>query len=515
MSTWVLKIDSKNIAEEIIEFYNKYDLKVAGKIKNHTAFEIIEKIEKKFPVDSIKLSDGTKIWNLIRVFIYGNIETQSQNKRKINKDTLKTMFFTLKESFAPIRIPKKKINICGFSSTESRKYRDGKFYDIYMDPLYEILGDDFAVFEWPEISGYRRKYRGKIYSKNYIPMHIPIYTKTFWNILFYKMLRHKKNHIQSEETLNEIIEFISKTTSVNKDKLKEEIYEFITIFFYVKEFLRKILKNISPKAVLIRCGYGRFPMALSQACRELGITSIELQHGLITSYLPAYIKTTTSENRDCVPEYLLTHGDIFTDAVKKGHIFEKNKIISTGFLYLEKIKEEDTYKKQKKLISSFKHNIIITSQWTLSNEMTAFTTKVAEEIRKSKLNIGILFKPHPYDKTNYSNFNNYNNIILIDKYEDIFKLLHQVEVHSTVYSTSGLDAMALGKPNIFIDIYDLMKKTDTQFIVKKPAQFVEALQNIFSKYDRVKKQTLEVANMFFKTHPKKNYKEFFTRLKLI
>ena len=354
-------------------------------------------------------------------------------------------FFTLKESFAPIRIPKKKINICGFSSTESRKYRDGKFYDIYMDPLYEILGDNFAVFEWPEISGYRRKYRGKIYSKSYVPMHIPIYTKTFWNILFYKLLKHRKSHVRSEEKLNEIIEFISKTTSVNKDKLKKEIYDFITIFFYVKEFLRKILKKISPKAVLIRCGYGRFPMALSQACRELNITSIELQHGLITSTLPAYIKTTKSENRDCVPEYLLTHGDVFTETVKKGHLFEKNKIISTGFPYLEKIKEEP-YKKQKKLISFFKQNIIITSQWTVSNEIQDFTTKVAE---KTKLNIGILFKPHPYDKTDYSKFNNYNNITLIDKYEDIFKLLHHVEVHSTVYSTSGLDAMALGKPNIF------------------------------------------------------------------
>jgi hypothetical protein len=511
----VLKINIKNISEEIIEFYNEYDLKVAGKIKNHTAFEIIEKIEKKFPVDSIKLSDGTKIWNLIRVFIYGNIEKQNQEKKRIIKDTLKSIFFTLKESFAPIRIPKKKINICGFSSTESRKYRDGKFYDIYMDPLYEIVGDNFAVFEWPEISGYRRKYRGKIYSKNYVPMHIPIYTKTFWNILFYKLLKHRKNHIHSEEKLNEIIEFISKTTSVNKDKLKKEIYDFITIFFYVKEFLRKILKNISPKAVLIRCGYGRFPMALSQACRELGIISIELQHGLITSSLPAYIKTTKSGNRDCVPEYLLTHGDVFTDMVKKGHLFEENKIISTGFPYLEKIKEGNTHKKQKKSISPFKQNIIVTSQWTISNEIQEYAAKVAEETKKSKLNIGILLKPHPYDKTDYSNFKNYNNITLIDKYEDIFELLHQVEVHSTVYSTSGLDAMALGKPNIFIDIYNLMKKTNTRYIVKKPAQFVETLQNIISNYSSIKKQTLGVANMFFKSHPEKNYKEFFTKLKLI
>lgn len=34
------------------------------------AFKMIGDIEKQFPVDSIKLSDGTKLWKLLQVFIY-------------------------------------------------------------------------------------------------------------------------------------------------------------------------------------------------------------------------------------------------------------------------------------------------------------------------------------------------------------------------------------------------------------------------------------------------------------
>jgi len=516
----VLKIKIENIAKQIISFYNEYDLRVAGKVNNHTAFELIEKIEKNYPVDSIQFSDGTRIWNLIRVFIYADIQKQTEREtkeKKINKNSLKSLSFILKEGIVPLKLPHKKIDICGFSSTESRKYRKGKYYDIYLDPLYDVIGENFTVFEWPEISGYRRKYHGKIYSKNYVQMHIPIFTKTFWNILFYKLLSRRNFSIDPEKVLIEIIEFISKTSSIDKDKLMKDVYDFITIFFYIKSFLYKILKDVSPNTVLIRCGYGRFPMALSQACRELGIPSIELQHGLITSYHPAYIKTIKSENRDCVPEYLLTHGDIFTDIVKAGNLFDKNKVISVGFPYLEKIKEETKRNNSPSTMSPspFQHNILFTSQWSIANEIQDFIIKVAEKLKKSQLNIGIIFKPHPYDTTDYSHLAKYDHIILANKYEDTFKLFNKVDVHSTVYSTSGLEAMAFGKPNIFVDICELMEKSDSQFIVDSPSQFIDTLQNILSNYNEISKQTLELANIFFKPSSKRSLKEFFTKLRVI
>ena len=472
---------------------------------------MIEEIENKFPVDSIKFSDGTRLWNLVRVFIYANIQNVSnQKKKKIN---LKSAFFILKEGVLPLKLPKRKINVCGFSSTESRKEYKGKFYDIYLDPLYEILGDNFTVFEWPSISGRRRKYFGKIYSKNYVKMHIPIFTKTFWNIFFYKLIGHKNFSIESEEILLEIIKYISKTSSIDEKSLKKNIYDFLTVFFYVKDLLKKILTRISPKVVLIRCGYGRFPMALSQACRELGIPSVELQHGLITPSIPPYVKKVKSGNKDCTPEYLLTHGDVFRDIVKNGNIFEKDKVFSTGHIYLEKIKEEN--KKEtattKSTISDFKHNLLFTSQWILSEEIKEFIIRVADKMKKSNLNLGIIFKPHPYDKIDYSGLDAHENIILADKYEDTFKLLKLVDAHSTVYSTSGLEAMAFGKPNIFVDIAGLTKKSNPKFIVKSPEKFIETLQYIIYNAE-ISKQTLELANMFFKSEPKKNFKEFFKKI---
>ena len=138
-------------------------------------------------------------------------------------------------------------------------------------------------------------------------MHIPIFSKAFFNIGLYKLLQIKRFSIEKESMFRDIIEYFSKKTLLNEHKLSRYLYEAIAVFIYMKGFFVKNLPKISPKAVLIRCGYGRFHMALSQACKELNIPSIELQHGIITKYNVGYVKTTVSENRDCVPDYIFTY----------------------------------------------------------------------------------------------------------------------------------------------------------------------------------------------------------------
>ncbi len=510
------KNGTNQLAQQIIDFYNEYDLRVSGKINNQTAYQLIETIEKKFNTDKITLTDGTRLWNLIRVFLYSNYQTlgEKNKEEKISENKIKSILSLIKESFTPLKI-NQKIPVCGFSSGESRKLYKNTYYDIYLDPLHDILNDNLTVFEWPETTGYRRKYDKTVYSKNYVPMHIPIYTKTFWELIFYRVTGHRNFSIKSEKILHDIIQFVSDTASVDKEQLTKDIYDFITVFVYIKQFLKNILEEISPKAVLIRCGYGRFPMALSQACRQLRIQSIELQHGLITAYLPAYRRTTPTENKDCIPEYLLTQGEIYTEMVKNGNLFDKNKVITTGFPFLEnnlkESKKIDTNLKE--LSSSFEKKILFTSQWIVSSEIKEFVIKVAEQLQNT--DVGILFKPHPYDKTDYSKLSKYPNIIPINKYEDTFKLFTIADIHSTVYSTSGLEAMAFGVPNIFVDIYNMTNIKDTLYVVSSPNQFIQSVKHILTNYEDASKETLAIAKLFFTPNTEKNFKEFFNSLGIL
>lgn len=503
------------LVHQTISYYNDYGLHIAAKIHNLTAFELTQTIEEKYPVDTITLSDGTRIWNLLRIYIYSNLpELLRKNK---NQTPHLSPFHFLKESITPLSIPPVSNPVWGFSGGASRKFFKDTYYDIYFDSLSQILGDRLVLFEWPESRGSHRAYGDKLYSKHYVPFHIPMYTSTFWELFFYRLTGRRPFSIENEKILNEIIEFISSVSNGDKEEIIKDIYDFIAIFFSLKKFFSKILKKVSPKAVLIRCGYGRFPMALSQACHECSIPTIELQHGLITSNHSAYIKTTMSENRDCIPDYLLTYGDTFTEMVRNGNLFDKNKIISIGFPYLER--NQNALQKSnivfKNLISTFEHTILITAQEIISNEIQKFILEVAEKFNQSRLKIGIVFKPHPLDNTDYSSLKNHNNILLIDKYEDIYDILKSVDIHSTVYSTSGLEAMAFGKPSIFIDIFGITNITNSPFIVTTPTQFVETVKYILSKYDELSQKTLEAAEIFFKSSSEKNIKKFFTESHLL
>jgi hypothetical protein len=511
------KNSAEQLAQTIISFYNEYDLRVSGKINNQTAFQLLESIERNYDTDSIRLSDRTQVWNLLRVFLYSNFQKlgQQSTKNKINARALKSVVSLFKESFLPLHVPRH-ITVCGFSSGESRKLFNDAYYDIYLDPLYEVLGDSLAVFEWPETTGYRRKYDHPVYSLHHIPMHIPWWSKTFWDLFFNRFTGRKNFTLESEEVLRDIIGYISSTASIDPVQLEKDMNDFITVFVAIKYYLSRVLKKIQPKAVLIRCGYGRFPMALAQACRELSIPPIELQHGLITAYLPAYRRATPSTNKDCIPEYLLTHGEIYAEIVRQGNLFGSKHVVATGYPYLQKILFEKTSAPLlKQSVSSFSKTILFTSQWIVATEIKDFVIAVADQLERSVTDVGILFKPHPYDQNEYTDLIGHKHITLIDKYEDTFKLFRVADIHSTVYSTSGLEAMAFGTPNIFVDIYNLTTNTQTPYIVSTPSQFVKSITEIFADYTEAVAETKAVADLFFTPSPQEHFKTFFTELKIL
>lgn len=511
----MIKNQTNELTQQTISYYNDYGLHVAAKINNLTAYGLTQTIEKKYRVDAIKLSDGTRIWNLIRIYIYANLPEVLKQKEATNLSF--SPLSLIKEGITPLKIPKIRNPIYGFSSGASRKYYKDTFYDIYLDPIYDILKDQLILFEWPEHRGSHRYYTDKLYSKHYVPFHIPLYISTFWELLSYKLTDHISFTIEHEDILQEIIEFISTAAHTEKEKINKDIYDFITVFFILKKFFIKILKKMSPKAVLIRCGYGRFPMALAQACRENYIPCLELQHGIITDSHGAYIRATETKNQDCVPEYLLTYGDIFTDLVKQGKLFDSDKVISVGFPYLENNRNEQNRDTEslKQILSPFAHTIFFTSQGFVAKDVHEFVKNVAQELSVSNPDIGIVFKPHPYDTADYSDLQNYRNVRVLDKYEDIFKIFTVIDIHSTVYSTSGLEAMAFGRPNIFVDIYKIMKINHSPFIVTTPKEFVASVQTILSHYSDYSAQTLNAANQFFKPASQKNFTFIFKKLHLL
>ena len=57
--------------DRVMDLFGQYDLHVSGDLGGQgTAWDLIAAVEKDFSVDDIRLVDGTRLWNLLRIFLY-------------------------------------------------------------------------------------------------------------------------------------------------------------------------------------------------------------------------------------------------------------------------------------------------------------------------------------------------------------------------------------------------------------------------------------------------------------
>jgi len=347
--------------EELMDVYNQYDRFVSGDVNGYPAWDIIKSIEKQFPVDDLMLKDGTRIWNLIRIFIY---------------------------TFYP----------------EMTRKRSSGFKK------------DFLVF--------------------------------FLHLFF------KKPKMLNAYIFDEIVVSISDMSGVDEESIRKSLYSYIIVFKEAKHFFYKKYSRSGIHDVFLDCGYGRIPMAKAQACRELGIRCTERQHGVIDEFFPAYVRETPTKNHDCVPEYLNTYDELFTEIVRKGYLFLPDKVKTVGYPIINKY-------------------ILVSSQWILSEEIRDFIINTAAVLPEKYL---ILFQPHSLDPANYDDLER-ENIILVDKNMDIDVLFRSTDVHATVFSGRGYYANVYDIPTVYIDIRDIVT-VDSPFVVKTPEEFIEALEKI-------------------------------------
>ena len=242
------------------------------------------------------------------------------------------------------------------------------------------------------------------------------------------------------------------------------------------------------------------------------------------TYHPGYVKTDKSKNKDCVPDYLLTYGDYFTKIVRKGNLLDPKKVITVGFPHLEDVKnkpvqiDEKTLQFQKK----YSKTILFTPEYSkhLAPLVETFTQELTKKISEEKIDVGIIFKPHPLDKKNWSYLEKLQNIHVVDRHQDTYELLKISDVHSTIFSTCALEALAFNVPNIIIDfgagsIADIIDMVDNEstFIAKNVDEYIEKMKVIFSDYEKYSKKAFEKSKKYFELKAISNIKKVMDKIK--
>jgi len=462
-------------------------------------------IEEKFPVNEWVI-DGMHVWPLIRI-------NQSVLWLSANRNQLKSIDYSsiIKDKLAFIiskinaqrkfldaylsdahrnQSIKERYDAIFVSNTTLRRILiEDKWYDIFCDTFINFFENNkikCCVLEFTPQSRYKTpRYRASKFIQPSFDL-IPILSKfnggqkCSYRLDGYHALQKLLDRKGLSNYLPDINYLFKKVKLVNT----------------YKKFYLKIFSRIKPKIGFFVCYYGIEGMAFNLACREFGIPSVDIQHGISGDLHSAYGKWSSVPHNgyDLLPSLFWCWSEVEVESIKNWNekVSNYHKPILGGNLMIRKwLSEKDTFQifkeKAHKIIRNENINLLVTHQGI------ELPTWFIESIKKSSIKYKWFVRLHPRPKFSLKKT---GDILKIDKLSNVdienatnmplWSLLECVDIHITQWSTTVLEAKQFGTPSIVIhengqDLFDREIKNGTVKTAFSQKQLEEAISSLKSQ----------------------------------
>ncbi len=268
--------------------------------------DFIGKIEKKFPVNEWKIED-LDLWPYIRTELAyffsskqsGVSKTKLRSKKRSSSETswfflrnqkrrLTAFFYAIKRKDLnlfltvgsnPFFSEKKDVVYLAQASTVVELNK--KWYNIFFDPINELLrkkGMKSLAFEFPNGVGIKEpKWFNSYLDLKKVLDAEPFIRNYFTEPLPVKLSNYAKFISYLDDSVGEFPESL----------LRNNIELTANRLYYTSLFFQAILKQLSPRIIILTCYYFDLGFALCHAAQKSGIKTIDMQHGVLESW-PAY-----------------------------------------------------------------------------------------------------------------------------------------------------------------------------------------------------------------------------------
>lgn len=282
----------------------------------------LESIEEQFPVTEWMVN-GIHIWPILKNLIFFN-ET-------INKDgvvegnlplssvarfvrSIKKGVQTLHE-FINLRLDKADFVFSG--GYVHRVWHEDVYINRYFDPMISYL-------ESKKISALGLEYL--------VQKETPIeFLKIeHLNAVFY-INRIQLDGLRKDQRFRQFLELASESFSIGQEEILRLLKKTLLSIISWKRFYRYIFKKVKPKYSFGLCYYNNAMYGMILAAKELGITSIDMQHGTQGRFHAAYQFSKVPENGySCLPdEFWCWEGESFA-AINNNPIGKYHKPLISG-----------------------------------------------------------------------------------------------------------------------------------------------------------------------------------------
>lgn len=458
--------------------------------------EVLYKTEQNNDVNQFQRL-GIELWPLYRnqtISIFRNKEAYYSKTKKINQSNNNLKSVLQKNYYKYIRYHsivnhiqnqisnlKPEVFLYSKNATHSDKIEDC-WYDKFVDPYYELLKDKTLVCKIElKLSNDIEKTNRTV---NTTIIDLGLFEDYF--------LHTNKNN--KALNLFEITEQINKITQLNflNDTVSYVFKEIIKF----KEIFLIILKKLKPKYVFIKCYYEQDSFGLVLAANELGIKTIDIQHGKQGVYHPMYshFSKIPENGYKLLPKVFWNWGDESKNNIEK---WQNNRhvhqAIVGGNLWMSKWKYSDVYKPSLKseiefIYSLKKYNRIVLYSTQPIKEEGIFPKHIIETIKNSPKNWCWLIRIHPFQKLSaeeiFSELGGHLSNVEVEFSTKLplYFLLKNVTHHVALWSSTCFEANEFEVPTIIAHefgykLYDNFISSNGFFYSIQSSQIIEIIES--------------------------------------
>lgn len=389
----------------------------------------LREIEQDYPVMSITFK-GQPIWPFVRIYLFQLLgATDHQNAHKVESSKIKTVVNAL-FAYNPLTILKRHKNWL-FTATERRKAIGDKYIQRVSGFMSEI-DKNCLVIEKP--STHLQHISKKYIAEKHIISEAHLLLSAH---VIERFLRYKKLNIENEHILIKIL----KDHSITFD------YKYFVRYLWSQKIATDLLLSLAPKPerVLIECPYNILGYVWSLHSHNVKV--IELQHGVIGSSHYAYI---LPHNSIFSPDEIWVYGMRDVRFLKESNPQYAVDIFDTGLYYLDyayRAFDKDTFAQYR---SKYKYIIVFAGQASVEEAVHKFIDSAAAENPETLF----VYVPRYADEA----FDVERPNVMFAPGVNIYEYLKWCDLHSTVSSTTCLEAAYYGKKTIFYNFDNLATK---------------------------------------------------------
>jgi len=364
---------------------------------------------------------------------------------------------------------------------------DGKWWDIYCDPIIEGLSLSYAYFEDSYLNTHLAP--AKTAGIRYLDLI---------NVLAGIKRRLRVTRIRLSRTERDLLQHVREEIAIrfNIDVNLDQIVSRNLLNRKSRLPLYKmLLRKLDPQLAIVLVSYGK--EIFIEACRELHIPVVELQHGVIGYYHLAYSYPGSTRTKRFFPDYFFAFGDYWKDCVE--FPIKKERIYSVGYPYFEsEVKKYSDIQK--------KDQILFISSGDIGKKMSKFAVKLS---KSHSLEQKIVYKLHPGEyhrwRKEYPWLVNTDIKVIDHDSVPLYQLFAESRFQIGVNSTAIYEGLSFGLRTFLLNLPGVEYMED---LAKK--HYVSIIKSVDELQECLKRPDLAPhisANKFFRINALENFHE--------